>query len=115
MFSSKYSRANARLESIQYEKLKSNQNAVKKRKKCFQNAECTKLCEYKNYDEMSKNLNRQGLDSTQDEKIFSITDAGYESEGGNDSAEDKVFDVELHSCIPKWDTEEKILDDENKI
>ena len=64
---------------------------------------------------MSKNLNRQRLDSTHDEKIFSIPDAGYESEGGNDSAEDKVFDVELHSCIPKWDTEEKILDDENKI
>ena len=63
---------------------------------------------------MSRNLNRQ-------RQVCSISDAGYESEGGNDS-EDAIFVVDLHrkkcqeqSKIPEWDREEEILDDENEI
>ena len=105
------------MESIQHKKLQSHQNATKKSKECFKTEKCIKLSEYRSDDEMSRNLNRQKLDSKHAEQVCSISDAGYESEGGNDS-EDGIFVIDLHgqkcqeqSKITAWDTEE----DENRI
>jgi hypothetical protein len=99
---------------MQHEQLQSNQNAIKRSKKCFNAEKCMKLSEYRSDDEMSRNLNRQ-------RQVCSISDAGYKSEGGNDS-EDVIFVLNLHrqkcpeqSKITAWYKEEEILDDKNKI